>query len=112
MTQIAFIKYRMCICAFPTMVQFPDVASNIRGEENDTFSNAAGETATVRVSADAAETAECLLRLLAGDAAAAELLTQEVHRDVAAVPDGEMPDLPMDGFNFANMGIWVDPIGE
>lgn len=65
----------------------------------------------MRVSADAAETAECLLRLLAGDAAAAELLTQEVHRDVVAVPDGEMPDLPMDGFNFANMGIWVDPIG-
>lgn len=94
--------------------------ANIRGEESDTFTNAAGETARVSVGADAAETAESLLRVLGGDAVAAELLAQQVHGRSDEDDDGvdlqgcagEIPDLPMDGFNFANMGIWVDPIGE
>lgn len=92
--------------------QFPDVAANIRGEENSSFSNALGETAVVRVSDDPAETLESLLPLLAGNTATAELLTQEVHRDVVAELDDEIPDLPMEGFNYSQIGIWVDPIGE
>lgn len=88
--------------------------ANIRGEETDTFTNADGETARVSVGEDATETAATLLHVLGGDAVAAELLAQQVHASAPArdAGCGELPDLPMDGFNFANMGIWVDPIGE
>lgn len=85
---------------------------NIRGEENSSFSNGLGETVVVRVADDPTETTQSLLPLLAGDMVAAELLTQEVHRDVVAELDAEIPELPMDGFNFSQMGLWVDPIGN
>lgn len=118
------MQYNSITCARPP--QFPDVRANIRGEESDTFTNAAGETARVCVGDDAATTAESLVRVLGGDAVAAELLAQQVHGPLAGGDDGgdcgggdgldgcagQMPDMPMDGFNFANMGIWVDPIGE
>lgn len=50
------------------------------------------------------------MKLLNGDAVAAELLAEEVHKDVSSVMDN-IPDLP-EGFNFSKMGIWVDPIGK
>lgn len=102
------------VCADGNMrfaLQFPEVRANIRGEENGTFTNTLGDSADVRVADDAAETVDGLLKLLDGDAMAAELIAQEVHRNVVAPLDEDVPDMPMEGFNFANMGIWVDPIG-
>lgn len=50
------------------------------------------------------------MKLLNGDAVAAELLAEEVHKDVTCMMEN-IPELP-EGFNFSKMGIWVDPIGE
>lgn len=91
-------------------IQFPDLRDNIKGEENGTFSNSMGESATVEIFDNSSQTAECLLKVLNGDVMAAELLAEEVHKNVSSVMDN-IPDLP-EGFNFANMGIWVDPIGK
>lgn len=50
--------------------------------------------------------------MLNGDTVAAELLSEQVHKIVTTANDMEnIPELP-DGLNYANMGIWVDPIGE
>lgn len=70
-----------------------------------------GETANVEIFDNVAQTSECLLKILNGDAEAAELLAEEVHRNVHSVMEN-IPEIPTDGFNFANMGIWVDPIGN
>lgn len=83
---------------------------NIKGEENSTFTNSLGESANVEIFDNTAQTSECLLKLLNGDTEAAELLAEEVHKNVNSVLE-DIPDLPTEGFNFANMGIWVDPIG-
>lgn len=64
----------------------------------------------MEITDSSAQTSECLMKLLNGDAVAAELLSEEVHKDVSFVMDN-IPDLP-GGFNFSKMGIWVDPIGE
>lgn len=100
----------LCFLLLFGFIQFPDLKNNIKGEENGTFSNSLGETANIEITETIAETSECLLKLLNGDNVAAELLAEEVHKDVSSVLDN-IPDLP-EGFNFSNMGIWIDPIGK
>lgn len=91
-------------------MQFPDLLPNIKGEENNTFTHpSTGETVRIQLQDDPALTTECLLQLLGGDLKAAQLLTEEAHREVVNVLY-DIPELPDEGFNFSNMGIWVDPI--
>ena len=50
--------------------------------------------------------------VLGGDAEAAKLLSQEVHRDVE-LSDVTTDALESHGVNtdFASLGVWIDPIG-
>lgn len=88
------------------------MAGHIRGEESNTFSNTLDQTIKVEIKDSPAETSELLSRVLDGDAHAAELIANEVHREInfesinsdcTTIPD----DLTLD---LTNAGIWIDPI--
>lgn len=85
---------------------------NIKGEESATFTNALGETIIVEIFETADGTAERLEKVLDGDRLAANMLSEEVHREIVIekiqVPDSVVP-LELD---FSDLGIWIDPIGK
>lgn len=92
--------------------QFPELAQHIKGEESNTFQNTLGESITVEVKADKDSTAVLLSKVLNGDAVAADLLADEVHKVVPLedvnLADSTLPhkvDLPVE-----HLGVWIDPI--
>lgn len=85
--------------------------NNIYGEENNTFSNALGATVTVKVDGDKEALCATLFQVLDGDMEVAELLTEEVQKQVE-LDERETSLLPHDLIDsYENIGIWIDPIG-
>lgn len=90
---------------------YPSMKGNIKGEEDSTLTNAAGEKITVQVYDDLENTRICLQQLLDGNSAAATLLADEVHRkDIqTSVTETELELANVD-LDFDNLGMWIDPI--
>ncbi|KAK7872070.1 hypothetical protein R5R35_004555 [Gryllus longicercus] len=93
-------------------IEFPNIASHIKGEESNSFSNVLGESITVAIQENEADTAALLTQVLNGDTRAGGLLAAEVHKavlvDYQSLNVDRIPDdltLPVDNF-----GIWIDPI--
>jgi len=100
------------------LFQFPDIANNIYGEENNSFSNALGETITVSIQSTVEETAGLLSKVLddgsSSNSRAAQILANEIHRDMTSdvIGDQRLQDIPTDLlFPYDDIGIWIDPIG-
>lgn len=81
---------------------------NIRGEENNSFTNTLGEQVEVRVCKTVQETASLLEKVLDGNHSASSLLANAVHIELSD-PPLQLGPLPLDT---RNIGIWVDPLGE
>ena len=81
---------------------------NIRGEENNSFTNTLGEQVEVHVCNTVRETASLLERVLDGNHTAAMLLANAVHIELTD-PPLQLGPLPLDT---SNIGIWIDPLGE
>lgn len=81
---------------------------NIRGEEDNSFTNTLGEQVEVHVCESTRDTAGLLERVLDGNHTAAKLLANAVHIELTD-PPLQLGPLPLDT---SNIGIWVDPIGE
>ena len=81
---------------------------NIRGEENNSFTNTLGEQVEVHVCENVEGTAKLLDKVLDGNHTAALLLANAVHVDFTD-PPLQLGPLPLDT---SNIGIWVDPLGE
>ena len=94
--------------------QFPLLRNYICGEEVNTFTNALGESITVEVRPTQDETSALLAKVLGGNAAAAHLLAQAVHADVATppvLPEGVRLLLSEVDIDLGNVGVWIDPLG-
>lgn len=81
--------------------------SNIKGEEDSTFTNSVGDKVTVQVFDSVDETTKCLEQVLNGNDTAARLLAQEVHKNVTF--DLDLAELYLE-LNLENVGVIVDPI--
>lgn len=81
---------------------------NIRGEEDNLFTNTLGQQIQVEVCQSAHETASLLETVLDGNQTAALLLANAVHMELSD-PPLRLGPLPL---NTKNIGIWVDPLGE
>ena len=81
---------------------------NIRGEENNTFTNTLGQQLVVEVCQSVQQTASLLETVLDGNQTAALLLAKAVHMELND-PPLRLGPLPL---NTKNIGIWVDPLGE
>lgn len=92
--------------------EFPDIASHIKGEESNSFSNTLGDTITVAVQDTESGTAALLSQVLNGDTTAGDLLAAEVHRKISIDFDSvELNCIPNDLVLPLNQfGIWIDPI--
>ena len=88
--------------------QFPAVKDNIRGEENNSFTNTLGEQVHVHICQRVEETASLLEKVLDGNHTASLLLARAVHIDLTD-PPLQLAPLPLDA---NNIGIWVDPLGK
>lgn len=85
----------------------------VQGEENNTFSNAMGESIVVEVCPTIEETTQLLAKVMGSDIATAELLANEVHKDVQCLDIPMIAELPSDfDIDISDLGIWIDPIGK
>lgn len=94
------------------ITQYPDLKGYIYGEENNTFTNALGESVTVILNETKSNTLELLTKILDGDEAAAEYLTECVHSTISIndVPVQSIPNsIPVMALN--ELALWIDPIG-
>eukprot|EP00050_Salpingoeca_kvevrii_P003806 m.234413 g.234413 ORF g.234413 m.234413 type:complete len:448 (+) comp10884_c0_seq29:291-1634(+) len=93
-----------------TNYQYPEMAPNIFGEEENEFSNDGGSAAAL-IGASRDETVQTLLPLLHGNEYAADVLADILHSDhtVVALPSDELKPVTAD-FNPAKTGIWIDPL--
>uniref|UniRef100_A0A182PX64 inositol-1,4-bisphosphate 1-phosphatase n=1 Tax=Anopheles epiroticus TaxID=199890 RepID=A0A182PX64_9DIPT len=92
--------------------QFPQLRDNIRGEENASFTNTAGESIIVSVTDDPANTRDILEKILKGDKESASALVDEVYRNIEIdLEKLELPTelIPLDN-DLTELGIWIDPI--
>lgn len=87
--------------------EFPEIRDNIKGEETNKFENVLGESVTVEITDDSNVTKLMLLKVLDGDASAANALTTEIHKEVTV--DESLPDIN-EQLDFSKLGIWIDPI--
>lgn len=87
--------------------EFPLIRDQICGEESNKFENTLGESVTVEISDDSDETKAILLKVLDGNQAAAEALTQEIFKEVEV--DEKIPNIENE-LDLSNLGIWIDPI--
>lgn len=89
---------------------YPSLKNSIKGEEDSTLTNAAGEKITIQVYDDLENTRTCLERILDGNSVAATLLANEVHRkDITSVTEEELELVNID-LDFETLGMWIDPI--
>lgn len=96
------------------ILQFPQLADRVKGEENNIFQNTLEETITVKVGPTMNDTCKLLLKVLDNNREVAELLSNEVHSDVfmshVPVVKNDLPtDLELD---IDDIAIWIDPIGN
>lgn len=90
---------------------YPSMKGNIKGEEDSTLTNAAGEKITVQVYDDLESTRLCLEQVMDGNSVAASLLADEVHRkDIETSMSETELELANVDLDFDNLGLWVDPI--
>lgn len=87
---------------------------NIFGEESNTFTNSLGECITVQIQASDQETAQLLGKVMGDGQHGAKTLAEEIHKDIdsdlmwdtgADIPEGAVIT------NYAEVGVWIDPIG-
>ncbi|XP_076290853.1 inositol polyphosphate 1-phosphatase [Lasioglossum baleicum] len=91
--------------------EFPELSKEVRGEENNIFSNAMGETITIKVCSTIKETTKLLAKVMDNDSTTAELLAIEVHKDIESLDLPVVAEVPSDfDINVADLGIWIDPI--
>lgn len=89
---------------------FPELQSNIKGEESSTFTNTLGESVCVKIGENETETASCLEKVLDGNKIAANVLASEVHKNIELSSHFDnIPELPND-IDYLDIGIWIDPI--
>lgn len=88
---------------------FPALKASIKGEEGNKFENKLGESIFVEIKEDPAETKALLLKVLNGNAGAAEALAQEIHREALYDEADALPDI-VESVDFEKVGIWIDPI--
>lgn len=76
-------------------LQYPVIRDNVQGEETSTFTNGLGETIELEIFDEQSQTAESLLKVLDGDAVAADVLAEQVHKTVVVTEDvlENLPDL-------------------
>ncbi|XP_043252489.1 inositol polyphosphate 1-phosphatase [Colletes gigas] len=92
-------------------IEFPELAKVVQGEENNTFSNAMGESIVVEVCSTIEETTRLLAKVMGSDIDTAELLASEVHKDVQFLDVPVVAELPLDfDIDISDLGIWIDPI--
>nr|CAH7717482.1 unnamed protein product [Callosobruchus chinensis] len=93
-------------------IQFQDLSDNVKGEENNTFTNKLGEKICVQVKETEEETACLLKSVLSGDQLAANLLAAEVHKEID-IKDVDTK-IPAEEFEVElnDLAIWIDPIGK
>uniref|UniRef100_A0A2M4AJ73 Putative bisphosphate 3'-nucleotidase bpnt1/inositol polyphosphate 1-phosphatase n=1 Tax=Anopheles triannulatus TaxID=58253 RepID=A0A2M4AJ73_9DIPT len=92
--------------------QFPALRDNIRGEENSKFTNKAGDSVTLTVTDEQANTIETLQKVFAGDDEVVMALVEEVYREVELDMESlELPSdlVPLDN-EWSELGVWIDPI--
>ncbi|GLG97281.1 Inositol polyphosphate 1-phosphatase [Gryllus bimaculatus] len=84
MTMAQFLKSLIKVSVkAANIARFPNIASHIKGEENNSFSNVLGESITVAIQENEADTAALLTQVvLNGDTTAGGLLAAEVHKAV------------------------------
>lgn len=97
---------------FVLITQYPDLKGFIYGEENNTFTNALGESVTVILNETKSNTLELLTKILDGDEAAAEYLTECVH-SMISIDDVPVQSLPNSTpvMALTELALWIDPIG-
>ncbi|CAK9799549.1 Inositol polyphosphate 1-phosphatase [Anthophora quadrimaculata] len=92
-------------------LEFPELTKIVQGEENNTFSNAMGESIVVEICPTIEETTELLAKVMDSDSATAQFLATEVHKDVQFSDIPIVAELPFDfDINISDLGIWIDPI--
>ncbi|KAF5302493.1 hypothetical protein FQR65_LT08583 [Abscondita terminalis] len=93
-------------------LEFPDLKSCIKGEEDNVFCNTIGETVVVQIEKNVDATANVLKKVLDDDDVAAKLLAEEVHKKVLLNDVNVLVDfLPKNiNLDYDNLGIWIDPI--
>lgn len=91
---------------------FPELESNILGEESSEFTNSLGDTVSVCIGSTLEETQVCLEKVLDGNSIAAKILAEEVHKTVDYQFEklGNLPTIP--DIDYSRVGIWIDPIGK
>ncbi|KAK7110820.1 inositol polyphosphate 1-phosphatase-like [Littorina saxatilis] len=90
--------------------QFPEMEGSIFGEESNQFTNALGETTTVRLCDTPEQTKHLLKDVLDDNEEAALLLSQAVHRQATAPHVAENLDAVHATIPADDVGIWIDPI--
>ncbi|XP_055385017.1 inositol polyphosphate 1-phosphatase [Condylostylus longicornis] len=89
---------------------FPELKSNIKGEESPIFTNSLGETVCIEIANSPEETATCLEVVLNGNKAAAKSLADVVHSEESFLNEEQViPEFP-EKFDYSKLGIWIDPI--
>ncbi|CAK9828824.1 Inositol polyphosphate 1-phosphatase [Anthophora retusa] len=92
-------------------LEFPELTKIVQGEENNTFSNAMGESIVVEVCPTIEETTQLLAKVMGSDSATAQFLATEVHKDVQFSDIPIVAELPFDfDIDIPDLGIWIDPI--
>lgn len=92
-------------------LEFPELAKVVQGEENNTFTNALGETIVVEVCSTCLETTNLLAKVMGNDTETAIFLAEEVHKQIRLKDVNTVHDIPKDlPLPIEDLGIWIDPI--
>lgn len=117
------------------LIQFPLLSPHVYGEESSTFTNALGESVSVKVCQTQALTEELLAKVCAawlplegcmelncamfpqvldGDRKAAHILARAVHEELPLPSLSPEQCLEMEGvwLDASQLGVWIDPIGR
>ncbi|XP_066138311.1 inositol polyphosphate 1-phosphatase isoform X2 [Euwallacea fornicatus] len=94
-------------------LKFPEIHDRVYGEENNHFfSVELGKEIVVKVKGSKEETSDLLAELMNNDREAANLLADEVHREVKLedINTKHVPHGVIGGIDVEHLSIWIDPI--
>ncbi|EDV26661.1 uncharacterized protein TRIADDRAFT_22251 [Trichoplax adhaerens] len=89
--------------------KFPCLTGFVHGEEDNTFTNAIGESVIIEIKSTAQETANVLRRVLNNNEKASQLLAEIIHGDIQCQNNEHIFNKD-DTINIDNFGIWIDPL--
>ncbi|KAK6165690.1 hypothetical protein SNE40_022571 [Patella caerulea] len=89
--------------------KFSGLEDSIYGEETNRFTNALGETITIKLCSTETETQSLLVKVLDGNNKAAGLLSQCLHSTVCLPLDERIQQLTHT-IDKDDIGVWIDPI--